>query len=70
MKSANKPTNKPTNKPARKEAFLTLRVTPEFRDSLSLIADAESRSMSAQALHLIKLGMQVYLQQKNPPEHL
>ena len=62
MKSANKPTNKPTNKPARKDAFLTLRVTPEFRDSLSLIADAESRSMSAQALHLIKLGMQVHLQ--------
>jgi hypothetical protein len=55
---------KPTNKPARKDAFLTLRVTPEFRDSLSLIADAESRSMSAQALHLIKSGMQMYLQQK------
>jgi len=29
-----------------------------------LIADAESRSMSAQALHLIKSGMQMYLQQK------
>ena len=62
MKLTHKSANKPTNKPARKDAFLTLRVTPEFRDSLSLIADAESRSMSAQALHLIKLGMQVHLQ--------
>lgn len=62
MKLTHKSANKPLSKPANKAAFLTLRVTPEFRDSLSLIADAESRSMSAQALHLIKLGMQVHLQ--------
>lgn len=41
----------------RKDNFLTLRMTEEFRDALSLVAEQSLRSVSAQAMYYMKLGM-------------
>jgi len=42
----------------RKDVFLTLRVTQEFRDALSVVAEESLRSVSSQAFYYIQLGMQ------------
>jgi len=38
--------------------FLTLRVTEELRDALSVVAETSMRSMSSQALYYIQRGME------------
>lgn len=48
----------PTPTSPRKDHFLTLRVTEELRDALSLVAEASMRSMSSQALYYIQRGME------------
>ena len=42
----------------RKDVFLTMRVTQEFRDALSVVAEESLRSVSSQAFYYIQLGMQ------------
>ena len=42
----------------RKDVFLTMRVTQEFRDALSVVAEQSLRSVSSQAFYYIQLGMQ------------
>lgn len=41
----------------KKDATITLRVTAELRDYLVAQAEKETRSLGAQVLHYIKLGM-------------
>ena len=53
----------PTSSP-RKGHFLTLRVTEEFRDALSVVAEQSLRSVSSQAMYYIQLGMHVEAREK------
>ena len=48
----------PTTTSPRKGHFLTLRVTEDFRDALSLVAESSMRSVSSQALYYIQRGME------------
>lgn len=48
----------PTTTSPRKGHFLTLRVTQEFRDALSVVAEQSLRSVSSQAMYYIQLGME------------
>jgi hypothetical protein len=48
----------PTITSPRKDVFLTMRVTQEFRDALSVVAEQSLRSVSSQAFYYIQLGMQ------------
>ena len=41
-----------------KDQFLTLRVTQEFRDALSLLSEQALRSVSSQAMYYMRLGME------------
>jgi len=58
----------------RKGHFLTLRVTEEFRDALSVVAETSLRSVSAQAMYYIQRGMEAEARlsapntPKEPPE--
>lgn len=61
----------PTLAAPRKDNFLTLRVTQELRDALSVVAEGSMRSMSSQALYYIQRGMEADLRAnttKEPPE--
>ena len=40
-----------------KDHFMTLRVTEDFRDELAQRAEESCRSMSAQALYYMRMGM-------------
>jgi hypothetical protein len=42
----------------RKDQFLTLRISQELRDALSVVAETSMRSMSSQALYYIRRGME------------
>lgn len=48
----------PTTTSPRKGHFLTLRVTEDFRDALSVVAAQSLRSVSSQAMYYMQLGMQ------------
>ena len=48
----------PTTTAPKKGQFLTLRVSQELRDALSLVAEGSMRSMSSQALYYIQRGME------------
>jgi hypothetical protein len=54
----------PTTTSPRKGHFLTLRVTEEFRDALSVVAEQSLRSVSAQAMYYIQLGMHAEAREK------
>ena len=61
----------PTPTSPRKDTFLTLRVSQELRDALSLVAETSMRSMSSQALYYIQRGMEADMRlntTKEPPE--
>lgn len=55
----------PTPTSPRKDVFLTMRVTQEFRDALSLVAEESLRSVSSQAFYYIQLGMQYEAREKD-----
>ena len=42
----------------KKERFMTLRLPPEIDEALRDVADAQTRTLSAQILHYIKQGLQ------------
>ena len=54
----------PTTTSPRKGHFLTLRVTEEFRDALSVVAEQSLRSVSSQALYYIQRGMEADAREK------
>lgn len=61
----------PTLTAPRKDNFLTLRVTQELRDALSVVAEGSMRSMSSQALYYIQRGLEADIRSnvaKEPPE--
>ena len=58
--------NKSQTKHQNKEQFLTLRVTPDFRDALAVVAEQALRSVSSQALYYMRLGMEAEERLKAP----
>jgi hypothetical protein len=48
----------------RKDTFLTMRVTQDFRDALSVVAEQSLRSVSSQAFYYIQLGMYAEAREK------